>query len=129
MDGIAAWLQPLDLLSLECDGLSRAVATLLRREGIERRLCVGALTVTSAGTIDPHFWVELACGAVCDYRARMWLGNMPAVPHGVFLPDDACQYSMRGQIDGTLQPAVFHALTGMELASYPAYVPGHPMEP
>lgn len=115
------WLKPLDQAPLECDGMSRAVSTLLRRENIPHRILAGQLAVETVGDIPLHFWVEFPDGAVCDFRARMWLGVEGDIPHGVFYPAIAQQYHATGSLeeDG-LSPMMFEILTGLSLSAYAA---------
>lgn len=78
-----------DKCALECDGLTRVLHTVLSRENIEHTCMIGQIinTKTKVG-FSPHFWIELPDGQIIDYRARMWLGSSPDVPHGVFKPTD-----------------------------------------
>ena len=92
---LADWLAPLDQLALECDGLSRVVAALLSREGIEYQAHQGTLQ-TPQGRIGLHCWVELPDGAIVDFRARMWLGK--EAPHGIFCPSEEIQYESYGPL-------------------------------
>jgi hypothetical protein len=117
---------------LECDGLTRIISTLMQRDGIEHRVQVGSLDVTGAGHIPLHWWIVLADEKVCDLRARMWLGDDPSVPHGVFVPEAHHHYTpanelMPGQV--RLNPAMFVALAGKPMHCFPAFgngdVPAH----
>ena len=74
--------------SLECDGLTRVIAYILRSNGIEHRTMFGSLyRCSTRETVHPHFWIELD-GHVLDFRARAWLGYTEAVPHGLFNPQN-----------------------------------------
>lgn len=120
-DRLSAWLAPLDQAPVECDGFVRLASILLTREGLEHEVHVGRLSLAGANSISPHFWIALPGGLVCDYRARMWLGEL--APHGVFQPDPAHKYESKGvtsfQEDAAL---LFWVLSGAELYSYPPFV-------
>lgn len=66
---------------LECDGFTRVAFTLLERNGITCKAFVGRLDVAD-GVIPLHFWLEVD-EFIIDYKAQMWLGEHPGVPHGV----------------------------------------------
>lgn len=66
---------------LECDGFTRVAFTLLERNGITCKAFVGRLDVAD-GVIPLHFWLEVD-EFIIDYKAQMWLGEHPDVPHGV----------------------------------------------
>lgn len=120
-DSLAAWLASLDQAPVECDGFARLASILLTREGLEHEVHVGRLSLAGAGAIDPHFWISLPGGLICDYRARMWLGDQ--APHGVFRPEPAHGYASRGVTsfpeDAEL---IFWVLGGQELYNYPRLV-------
>jgi hypothetical protein len=124
MTTIGDWLAPIDAFPLECDGLTRIVSTLLARDDVEHRVCVGSLDIQGVGLIPLHWWVELGDGRVIDYRARMWLGDGPQTPHGVFLPSAPQQYvsdsdtKPRGTI-AEVSATVFHILAGVPLSTFP----------
>jgi hypothetical protein len=48
-------------------------------------LMIGHFTVDGQKAVPIHWWIELADGTTVDYRARMWGGSHPHIPHGVFL--------------------------------------------
>lgn len=111
-----------DALQLECDGLTRVLSTLMQRDGIDHRVLVGELEVIGIGTIPYHWWIELPDGTLCDFRARMWLGDHEDVPHGVFLPSPSLKYRASKEREPCsigLIPTFFHALTGAPLAGCP----------
>lgn len=95
------WLEPLaDVAQVECDGMTRLVAHLLRKNGIEHVVAVGVLADSKRMT-DPsvsheedvavtHCWIELGFSFVVDFRARMWMG--PEAQHGVFIPAGRFEY-------------------------------------
>ena len=112
------WLSPLDATPLECDGLSRAISILLQRERINHHVCIGKLHVHDVGWIDPHWWIQLSDGFVCDFRARMWLGNEHSVPHGVFHPEPQHQYRACQITEIEVSDWVFEILTLRPLDSF-----------
>lgn len=120
-DSLAAWLAPLDQAPVECDGFVRLASILLAREGLEHEVHVGRLSLPGARSISPHFWIALPGGLICDYRARMWLGDQ--APHGVFRPEPAHRYESRCVTsfheDAEL---IFWVLSGTELYRYPPFV-------
>lgn len=116
---LQAWLSEIDSLPLECDGLTRVAATLLRRDGIAHQVYMGALYVADVGRIEPHFWVQFPEGLVCDFRARMWLGQADAVPHGIFMPSQQHHYEPAVELAAVaLGPALFNALTNRPIGSF-----------
>lgn len=115
------WLTPLDSVPLECDGLTRAISILLQRERISHHVCIGALYVHDVGRVDPHWWIQLSDGSVCDFRARMWLGNEHSVPHGVFHPEPQHQYRACQITEIEVSDWVFEILTLRPLDSYPRF--------
>lgn len=112
------WLAPLDALSLECDGMSRVVSALLTRDSISHQVCTGRLEIDGVGAISYHWWVEFGDGAICDWRARMWLGEGIAVPHGVFERAPGVRYVARERFVLATNPIVFAVLTGSALDDY-----------
>ena len=84
-------------LPLECDGLTRVLSYLLDQNKIHHRVMQGSVKVVDKN-FRPHFWIELPDGHIVDYRARMWLGNKPNVPNGVFKPDDFPEAEYDGHI-------------------------------
>lgn len=104
-------LQLLDGLPLECDGLTRALSLLLMREGSKHVIHIGALQVEGVGRIGLHWWIVLPGGQICDARARMWLGEDPRVPHGVFEPRVGLQYDSRAVQSFDYSPVVFWIIT------------------
>lgn len=84
---LSPYLDPLDEKGrfLECDGMTRVISSILSRCHIAHTIQQGFIS-TSFGEI-AHFWIALEDEFLIDYRARMWLGHEPAVPHGVFKRD------------------------------------------
>lgn len=117
---LQAWLAPLDTLPLECDGMSRVVSALLRRDSISHLVCAGSLEIGGVGSIALHWWVEVGDGTICDWRARMWLGGGIAVPHGVFEPAPAVRYEAKERFVLDSDPMVFAVLAGIALEDYPS---------
>ena len=69
------------LTHLECDGLTRVLLTILDREGIEAEAWSGFIAAGDSRV--RHWWLQVGEWTV-DYRVRMWLGDGPEIPHGVF---------------------------------------------
>lgn len=125
MNALAAWLQRLDTLPLECDGMTRVISILLTRDAVAHNVVVGRLTVADIGIIPYHWWIELTGqfdGWFVDYRARLWLGETAAVPHGVFRPLTGCHYCGEVQHSPTspLLLPIFGLITGYDgLQTFP----------
>lgn len=81
------------------------------REGIEHVIHIGALEVDGVGRIALHWWIELESGQICDARARMWLGDDPRVPHGVFEPRAELRYDGKAVKGFDYSPVMFWILT------------------
>lgn len=119
-EALQAWLQPLDALPLECDGMSRVIAALMTRDSVCHLVCTGRLEIDGVGVIPRHWWLELDKGAICDWRARMWLGEGPSVPHGIFVPQPGVRYIAQDRFVLEYSPLVFEVLAGRPLESYEA---------
>ena len=92
-DKLQQWMPELDVLRQECDGMSRCVSALLKRDGIPHKVHSGYVVAHSTGkSIRPHFWIELDKGVFFDLRARMWLGDHESIPHGLFRPTADVEY-------------------------------------
>ena len=101
VEQLQAWLSPLaEVAKVECDGMTRLVAHLLRKNGIQHVAAVGVLA-DSKRIKDPavsheencavtHCWIELGFSYVVDFRARMWMGA--EAQHGVFIPAGRFEY-------------------------------------
>ncbi|MDU8350281.1 hypothetical protein RYA05_00005 [Pseudomonas syringae pv. actinidiae] len=79
------WIQNLmseiESAPVECDGFSALAATVLYKHGIAYQGFVGSLS--AGGMVIPlHYWIVVG-EFLIDYRARMWIGEGPEVPHGV----------------------------------------------
>lgn len=121
MSKLEDWLLPLETLPLECDGMTRVVSALLEREGMDHRAFIGKLAVRDVGTIDWHAWIDVGDERI-DLRARMWLGDDPRVPHGVFEPTADALYE--GQpFDADIDPVVLQILCGKSLEDFPRLAP------
>jgi len=84
-----------NLTHLECDGLTRVLHTVLTDANVGHLVCLGKVSYSGhlpdeRSLVEPHLWIELGSDSegllVVDYRLRMWLGDYPTVPHGVFNP-------------------------------------------
>jgi hypothetical protein len=102
-------LNDLDAAPVECDGMVRLITTRLQERGVEHRVMVGSV-VLNDDSIPLHYWVEVG-DLTIDYRARMWLGDGPLVPHGIFR-QDTCAARYRGEQTPmeALSPAVVSIL-------------------
>ncbi|PWD02055.1 hypothetical protein CX658_19070 [Pseudomonas amygdali pv. lachrymans] len=69
--------------------------------------------------IPVHLWIELKDGRLVDYRARMWLGEVATVPHGIFSPDNFPGWRYDGvQVD---VPVANSALVAILTAPMPVF--------
>ena len=114
------WLELLDALRLECDGMTRVVSSLLQRDGVAHSPMVGNLEVPSVGRIAQHYWIELGDGRRIDLRARMWLGDDLRVPHGIVPADHAHAHFTGHSIQFSSSPIVFWALTCRTIDEFPS---------
>ena len=80
-------LEPYDSPRLECDGSVRVFGWLLKQKHISYVINFGQLEVGHK-KLWPHYWIELDNGLIIDYKARMWLGDEPNIPHGIFKLDE-----------------------------------------
>lgn len=118
---LEAWLRPMDAAPLECDGLSRAIGALLDREGVPYTMHMGSMAVEGVGKIGMHFWIDLGDGWICDWRARMWLGQDERAPHGIFRPTADMHYWSAGVMTGPLTAELFHILCLKPMSDYPPF--------
>ena len=89
-------LEHYDKPGLECDGATRVFSWLLKEVKTPHTIMFGQLDFTRLSAkeksrdevVYPHYWIELDDGFIIDYKARMWLGDEPEVPHGVFKLDE-----------------------------------------
>lgn len=87
-------LSDLDAAPVECDGMARLITTRLQERGIDHQVMSGSVTL-NGDVIPLHYWVMVGELTV-DYRARMWLGDSPFVPHGIFR-QDTCAARYEGE--------------------------------
>lgn len=87
-------LNGLDAAPVECDGMARLITTRLQEHKIDHQVMMGSVTL-NGDVIPLHYWVMVG-DLTIDYRARMWLGDTPLVPHGVFR-QDACAARYEGE--------------------------------
>ena len=124
-------LEVLHGMPLECDGASQALSQVLLHAGIDHAIHIGSLTVDGSGHIPLHWWVTLPNGLYCDIRARMWLGDAPGVPHGVFLPTAAQHYQSKAMRAPVKTAVLFSILTSQDLDAFVASItsadPAHPL--
>lgn len=84
------------LRHLECDGLTHVIHRVLSDENIEHTVYTGQVINNSNNdTIPIHYWIDIDDLRI-DYRARMYLGDMPDIPHGVFYHTDYVNVSYEG---------------------------------
>lgn len=107
-----------DSAPVECDGFIRLAHTALINAGIQHRCMCGRVCSNDGPTVIPlHFWIELTDGCFVDYRARMWLGEVATVPHGIFSPENFPEWRYEGvQVD---MPVASSTLIAILTASMP----------
>ena len=124
-------LEVLHGMPLECDGASQALSQVLLHAGIDHAIHIGSLSVDGSGHIPLHWWVTLPTGQCCDIRARMWLGDAPGVPHGVFLPTAAQHYHSKAMRAPVKTAVLFSILTSQDLDAFVESItsadPAHPL--
>lgn len=112
----------LDLLPLECDGLTRLISTLLQRDMVDHRVYIGSVDIDGVGGISYHWWIALHDGRFLDFRLRMWLGSDPCVPHGMISSEYSRIYSASGEVDLEsikMSDTLFHLMSGIEISQFP----------
>jgi hypothetical protein len=96
---VRSLLDPLDSSPTECDGMTRLCHTVLAQHGIAHTVYFGACRYQTQW-IQAHYWIDLAGplqGWRVDYRLRLWLkGEVEALPHGVFQPEQFPQVQYLG---------------------------------
>jgi hypothetical protein len=112
-------LNPYDALHhLECDGLTHVIHRVLSDENIEHTVYTGQVINTfNFDTIPIHLWIDINNIRI-DYRVRMWLGDMPDIPYGVFYPAD--YPSIRYEGSPTQLNLLPHAVIQELIKPYPA---------
>nr|QOQ33351.1 hypothetical protein [Pseudomonas syringae pv. actinidiae] len=108
----------LDALGLDCENLVRVIATLLSVSGASYEAHRGSLWVKGVGHVEPHHWIVLSNGETVDFRAQLWLGNEPNIPHGVFTPTHAQIYTSHSTFSAVVHEVVFFALTGVRICDF-----------
>lgn len=91
-------LEGLDDAPVECDGMTHLITHVLSSAGIPHTPKVGYVrNICSEQTVSPHCWIELPDGWCIDFRLRIWLGDEPDIPHGVFhrLDYPGIEYSLK----------------------------------
>ena len=99
-------------LGLECDGMTRIVTHLLTKAEVPHKVKCGVIFKGEERVIPFHYWVVLPDQRIIDYKARMWLGNKPEVPHGIFSPKEFPEYRYVGRTTPmSVSPFMFGILT------------------
>ena len=95
------------LKHLECDGLTHVIHKVLSDKNIEHTIYIGRVIYSfNDEQIPIHYWIDTDDLRI-DYRVKMWLGDMPDIPHGVFYPTDHPNVSYEGStIQLTLLPHI-----------------------
>jgi hypothetical protein len=102
-------LNDLDTAPVECDGMCRLITTRLQSRGIAHQVMTGSVMLNDT-SIPLHYWI-LVGDLTVDYRARMWLGDSPLVPHGIFRQDTcAARYEGHEIAMDALHPTIFDML-------------------
>lgn len=84
----------LDDCPLECEPMTQLISFYLTTKGIAHRKMIGLVKdLDRKVDVFPHCWIQLPCGAVIDFRLRMWINDSPAVPHGIFTPSSQLVYT------------------------------------
>lgn len=131
---LQAWLEPLaDAAQVECDGMTRIIAHLLDKNGIQH-VVAGGLLKDLQRIRDPlvapdekcgvnHWWIELGFDYIVDFRARMWMG--PEAEHGVFIPSGK-RFDYRihdlGKFNPIPEPAL-GVMAGVSVGGWPPFIP------
>ena len=108
-----------DQPGLECDGFTRVASYLLSEEGVGHSVFEGLVKLGSAISVEPHFWIVLDDGMVVDYKLRMWTGDSPIFPHGVFLMEDFPRVTYTGQEVKLMANKMMFDILTMELDGDP----------
>ncbi len=117
-------LDPYDKSPVECDGMTRIVATILSQNQIEHQPMLGTINLLNQENqpqiLSPHYWINLPSGERIDYRIRMWLGDSESIPHGFFNPDNYPQIKYIGNPIKLepLPPWLFKVLTDTSIKKY-----------
>jgi hypothetical protein len=99
-------LSSYDAWPLQCNDLTEVLSAILHEHGIEHTCMAGIVILTGTDDGLPfHMWIDLPDGRRIDYRAQMWLGDRPEIPHGIFDPFQFPGLIYKGH---PLPPAPFH---------------------
>ena len=121
---IDKYLELIDKLPLECDGMTRILSQILHRDGVPHQCFFGSLDVDGVHIASPvHYWIELEDDRVIDLRARMWFRPEVEAPHGLFRPLPSQRYQKKAFVDfrgatGEDSPITFEILTGSKLTNF-----------
>ena len=100
-------------LALECDGMTRVVSYVLRQANIPHDVYMGLVYQGEEKLVPIHYWVTLPDARIIDYKLRMWVGDRPDVPHGIFIPSDFPDFEYAGRIISMpVSALIFGILTG-----------------
>jgi len=95
--------------------MARVATYVLGKAGIPHRVMQGRIEVQGKGDFEPHWWVELQSGEVVDYRSRMWFGNDPGIPQGVFRPAGTVVSYVGRPVRMPVSDVVFQMLTASDV--------------
>lgn len=100
-------------LALECDGMTRVVSYVLAKAGIAHKVNIGSVFQDEEKLVPIHYWVTLPDARIVDYKLRMWVGDRPDVPHGIFAREEFPGFEYVGKtIPMKVSSLVFDILTG-----------------
>jgi len=107
---IKSLIEPYIDLPLECDGLTRVISYLLKKNNIKHKICTGYISYKNKKIF--HWWIKLNDRKYIDYRAQMWLGKSKDIPHGIFDPKDypLVIYNCEEQKDLHIPEIIFQVL-------------------
>lgn len=78
----------LDDSPLECEPMTQLISFYLSSKGLTHTRMIGSVKDQRHQIeIFPHCWIQLPCGAVIDFRLRMWTSANADMPHGIFMPE------------------------------------------
>jgi len=99
----------LDSLPLECDGLSRVISHILKKNNITHQTLIGSITIKNE-KFCPHYWIKIN-NIIIDYRLKLWFGNHPNIPHGIFYLKNYKNIKYNGiQTDISINDTIFKFL-------------------
>lgn len=82
---ISSIIEQYDLSTLECDGATRVIHTILDKYKIDHQCFVGIVAYEEKSFI--HFWIT-CYGFIVDYKIKMWMGDSEIIKEGVFKDED-----------------------------------------